>query len=448
MRVLVASRGIVARHLIEVLSQEEDTETVSVFSEPDVEQPWVEEATFSTYLNGATVESTYLDVTRVVSAALDAGCDAVHPGVGLVAERLDFHSLARGANLPVIGTDPRVLLRSLDRGDLDKIAREANIPMIPSSGDLGEADEGIEAAGRLGYPLWVKASAGGVAIRVDSAAELATALPRARDRARALAGDRRLYLQQHVEGLRTVATVVVGDRKGELVQLGHYTDALQVDGRFWIAEMGPSILPPGLGERLGQWALTVAKAVDWWNIGRVRWAISPAGHAFFLGHSPCLPPTWALVEEMLGVDLVVTQLRIARGERLAWEHHDIALDRHGVLLRLLHVDPIDGSRPEGTVERLVLPVVRQGGSGLRVEAAVAEGSVCSADTDPVLAEIVVTAPTRQAALVRARAAVEAITVEGVPTSRDALLRLMAEEAFWKGEGDSRTIPRLLSTFEA
>jgi len=188
---------------------------------------------------------------------------------------------------------------------------------------------------------------------------------------------------------------------------------------------------------VAEYSLTIAKAVDWEGIGVMRWAVTPSGATYFVGVSLSLPAPYLLIEQLLGVDLVRTQVRLFQGEWLGWEHHDVSLERHGLMLRLIHIDPADGSRPEGTLERFQLP------DDVLCEPGTLEGLLCTLETDPVLAEMVVVGPTRQAALVKARAAVERTAIEGVKTNREALLALFDQETFWRGEYDVDTLPALL-----
>lgn len=433
-RALIADRGVVARRLIEAF-REEEVETVSVFSEPDVEQPWVDEADYGVYLNGATPAETYLHFRRVVSSALDAGCEAVHPGTSPLAQSLDLHDAAANANLLVLGTDTALLKRVHDRMRVVQLAASLRVPTIPCSSDIPDDHDPelvAQAAEELGFPLWIRSTVAPAVARLargrDDVVPLLAAV-------RAAGGP--VFLEAHMDGLRTVASIVVADEHGSLFPLGTYADSVGLRECWWVAEMGPEVVSEALQRKLSEYTRKIAEALDWVGIGTVRWAITPTGGCHFVRVTPALPQPWLLADEMLGVDLLRTQIRLSRGEHLAWDHADAHLDRHGLVIRLVHGDPRTGARPVGTLERLDLPTDVEGTAGT------AEGQPCGPDTDPVLAQLVVVGPTRQATLVTARRALERTSVEGVPSNRQALLDLFGQEAFWRGQYDVDSIRRAL-----
>lgn len=438
-RVLIANRGEVARRLIRQFKKE-GIETVVVFSEPDVEQPWIEEADYAVYLNGRTVAETYMDARRVVSAAMDAGCDAIHPGYCFLAERPDFVKMAGMANLSVIGADFRVLTRAVDRFDLRRVARDLSIPIIPASDPLPEGDDGVAAGAQLGFPLYVKAVQGAVVRRVESLAALPEAVAAMRDLAEQVTGSRSVYLERAVDRLRRLGTVVVADRHDNVVHLGVTDGSLQLDYRSWVEEMGEQLVGHDLHERMGKASADVARAIGWVGVGRVRWAVLPDGGWYLLGFSPRLTTGYSLAELVHGVDLVHTQLRIHDEEELGWGQGQVKFTRHGVQLRVFPVDVAGGGGPAtGTIERLVVPE----GEHVLAEVGTAEGQPVNDDTDPLLVKLTVTGPTRHAALVRARAALSELVIEGVPTNRDFLLELVANEQIWRGGYDVHTLPEMI-----
>ncbi|MBW1877742.1 MAG: hypothetical protein JRI25_01270 [Deltaproteobacteria bacterium] len=438
-RVLIANRGALARRLIRSFAEEE-VETVSVFHGPDVDQPWVEEADYGVYLNGQTVAETYLHTNRVVGAALDAGCDAVHPGSGYLGESLEFHGAAERANVGIVGTDTQLLRRIGSRFELHQKVRSLGIATIPCSEDIPDGSDMeriANTADHLGYPVDVLSSFAPVSWRAASREALPNVVAAVRDEGERLAQDRTVYLQGRAKGQHTLGSIVVADRHGSLIHLANFADSISLHGRWWLAELGPSVASEVLQGKVAEYSLTIAKAVDWEGIGVMRWAVTPSGATYFVGVSLSLPAPYLLIEQLLGVDLVRTQVRLFQGEWLGWEHHDVSLERHGLMLRLIHIDPADGSRPEGTLERFQLP------DDVLCEPGTLEGLLCTLETDPVLAEMVVVGPTRQAALVKARAAVERTAIEGVKTNREALLALFDQETFWRGEYDVDTLPALL-----
>ncbi len=436
-RVLIANRGEIARRLIRYYA-ERGVETVAVFSEPDVEQPWVDEADYAVYLNGDTVAETYRHAVRVVSAALDAGCDIIHPGYCFLADDVGFATNAMNSGVVVVGADHKVLARVSHRDTLRAVAETLGIPLIPASTELALEADGYAEAAQIGVPLLVRAVAGDLVERVDDLEEIPAAVARVRSASELVHGEGRVYLERAVEHLRHCGTLVAADQHGEVAHLGTSEGSLQAGYGTWIEEMGDELVSHELQQRLGQAAVELARALEWVGVGRVRWGLDHDGGWYLLGFSPRLTIGYSLAEQLYDVDLIETQHRVLEGEPLGWEHADTHVGRHAIQLRVLHVDPQDGwSRPEGFVERLVLP------EGVCSEVGTAEGQPCTPHTDPLLVKLTVSAPTRHAALVKARAALDELVVEGVSTNRDLLRKVLASEVLWLGEQDVHTLDALL-----
>ncbi len=437
-RVLIANRGEIARRLIRQY-REAGVETVSVFSEPDMEQPYVEEADYSAYLNGRTVLETYLDPSRMVAVAMDAGCDAIHPGYCFLAERVEFAEMAMMANLAVIGAEPRALARAVDRFHVRQLASELGIPLIPASDPLPADSDGLSEAAQLGTPLFVKTAAGGPLRRVEHLEAVPEAVAWVRAEAMRWNGDSTVYLERAVDKLRRLGTVVASDR-AHGVALGTTDGSVEMEGRSWMEEIGDSLVEPDLLQRLNAAAAELVHRLGWVGVARVRWAITPNGGWYLLGVSARLTTGYTLCEQVLGIDLVDLQLRLTYGDPLGFDQRDVSLARHGLQIRVLAVDPARPRQPvDGVIERLELPQ----GEHIVAEAGTAEGLPCTPDSDPLIAKITVTAPTRQAALVRARAALEQTIIEGVPTNREVLLALLADAEVWQGRVDVQTLPMRL-----
>jgi acetyl/propionyl-CoA carboxylase alpha subunit len=455
-RVLVANRGEVASRLFRFF-REREIETVSAFLEAEVDQPWVSEADYDAYLNGKTVATSYLDVMRVVGAAADAGCDAIHPGYCFLAERVDLITVAANANLAVIGADPRALARVVDRFEVRRRARELGLPVVPGTEPLGDEDDGVEAGAGFGFPLFVKAVGGGVVRRVERVEALPAAVAAVRAAARLVAGDARVYLERALPRLRSIGVNVIGDRHGTMVHVGCTDGSLQFPGvptgvavgsgdlgvprapghdfKSWVEELG-AVVEPALAERLGNESVALMRDLGWVGVGKVRWAVTPDGGHYLLGVSGRLTAGYSLVETAYNVDLIDVQYRTWLGEPLGWGQRDVPANRHGVELRVV---PFDRDDPyasiKGTIERLELPDQED----VMAVTGTAEGQAVTPETDPLLVKITISGPTRHAALVRARHALEALVIEGVPTNREVLLELLADERVWRGEHDVATL---------
>lgn len=424
-RILIAGRGEFARRLIRHY-RARGVETVSVFSEPDCDQPWVEEADYAVYLNGVSVSETYMDVHRILAAAVDSGSDSIHPGYCFLAERIDFIASAVNANVRVIATDPAIMQRGLDRFFLREIAGHLEIPLIPASSPLEEEDDGIETAAQMGLPLYVKAVAGGVLQRVDDFGDLAAAVNATRTASGMITGMPDVYLERGLDNVRQIGTTIVSDRHGDCFHLGHADKSLQLRFRSWCEEMGPSLLTEEMHYEMGAAAVALAQAIEFVGVGRVRWALTPHGGWYLLGLSSRLTTGYSLVEQVHNIDLVATQQRVLDGEELGWDGGETLPSTSAIQLRLLHIDPTQGNaRPPGVLERLDIP------KDVVVSTGTVVGQQCTQHTEPLLASIVVKGDTRIEALQRAIDALESTHIEGVHTNKAALLAALKDPEYAK-----------------
>ena len=434
-RVLIANRGEIARRLIRHYAQR-DVETAVVFSAADADQSYLDDCDYPVYLPARSVSETYLDPQRVVAAALDAGCDAVHPGYCFLAEHLGFYEAARGANLPVIGAPAAVLPNVVDRPRLFQVARGLGIPLIPHSASVPLEDDGSASAAMVGMPLFVKAVHGKVMVHAPTASALPQALQDARARSLIETGDAEVYLEREVETARQIGVVIAADRHGTCVCLGVTDDSLELHYCTWVEEVG-KVVEPSLLERLSEASVRLAEAVRWVGIGTVRWAVGPSGGWYLLGFSARLTTGFNVVEAVQGVDLLDAQSTALFGGALGWEAS--VPERHGIQARIFHIDPRTGLRPPGTLEGLELPEDCEVDVGLDV------ASVCDGDTEPLIAKLTVTAPTRQAAIVRMRAALERTQVVGVESNLQVLRKLFGHPDVWAHGADVGTLRDLLGT---
>lgn len=435
-RVLIANRGELARRLIRHYKKC-GVETVAVFCEPEAEDPYLDEADYATYLNGDTVAATYMDSARIVGAAIDAACDAIHPGYCFLAERAEFFARALSANVAVIGAAAETIARVVDRGRLFRIAKDLEIPLIPSTPTLEDDSDGIEAGVALGLPLFVKAVHGGALHRVGQWESLPEAVRGTRELARFATGVSEIYLESAVDIHRHIGTIIVADRHGGCVYLGHLDGSLQVNYRTWVEEAGPHVAG-NLDETLGIAAVKLARAVEWVGVGCVRWAVTKHGDFYLLGFSGRLTTGYSLVEAVTDIDLIELQDKmVIRSEHLAFMQSSLAVKRCGIQTRVLHVDPGTLSRPDGKLTELDVS------GDMLVEMGGAAGQQCTEETEPLLTKITVTAPTRTAAIVQASAAINDLRVSGPPTNVEVLRAVFRDPDYWKGDWGVSTLSEFL-----
>ncbi len=406
-RVLICARSTLVPRLMAHYA-EQGVEAVVGFSEADVDAPWIEEADFAAYLNGRSARESYLHPERVVSAAMDAGCDAIHPGASSLAESVELYHLANNANVAVITADPTVVARAADRSFQRGIAHSRGARLLPASEPLGPDQDGIEAAAPLGVPIDVVTSHGVPLARVRDLARLPEVMAQAREVARSMAGAPELVLRPPVPAsARPRTTLVAAERVGRVVPLGTTTATLwSPEGHVWVEELGPdgSADDTALGRR----AEEIVRGLRWVGVAAVRW-VAWDDDVYFVQVSTRLPTGFELFEQVHGLEILTPQLSLLQGKPLGWGPSDGQPTRWGMQARLVHRVAGDDT---ATLEAFALPEGASPGAG--------EGQSISADTHPVLALITVVADHRDAARAALAAAVAEVRVDGVPTNLQAL----------------------------
>ena len=435
-RVLVANRGEIALRVMRTL-RELGVEAVAVYSDADVSAPHVRAADRAVRLGPAPAAESYLDVARVVGAAVESGADAVHPGYGFLSERPDFARACAEAGLVFVGPSAEAMALLGDKAVAKQVAAEAGVPVVP--GARGDDAELTAWAADQQLPLLVKAVAGGggKGMRVVGALdELPEALAAARREAQAAFGDDRLLIERYIERPRHVEIQVIGDSTGAVLHLGERECSLQRRHQKVIEEAPSPAVGPELRERMGTAAVELARAAGYTGAGTVEFIL--AGSEFhFLEMNARLQVEHPVTEAVTGLDLVELQLRIAAGEPLPLAQADVALTGHAFEARVYAEDPANGFLPAtGRV------VVWREPAGARVDSGVQAGVEVTSHYDPMLAKVIVHAGDREAALGRLDRALAELRVIG-PTTNVAYLRaLLQRPEVRAGELDTGLLERL------
>ncbi len=436
-RLLVANRGEIARRIIRT-AHEHGIETVAVFSDPDRGAPFVDEATYAVALGGSTSAESYLDAEKVLDAARRAGADSVHPGYGFLSENADFASAAADVGLVWVGPTPESMRAMALKVEAKRIAAAAGVPLVPGAElepDLSEAD--LLTRGELvGYPVLVKASAGGggKGMRIVRAgADLAEAVAGARREALASFGDETVFLERYVERSRHVEVQVFGDSHGSVVHLFERECSIQRRHQK-IVEESPS--PGATARTLDQLyaaAVSLASAIGYVGAGTVEFLVSGDGAAqefFFLEMNTRLQVEHPVTEMVTGLDLVEWQILVAQGDPLPLRQNEIQRDGHAIEVRVYAEDPSRDYLPStGTITAYEL----LDDLGVRVDDGVARGSVVSPYYDPMLAKVIAQGPDRAAAASRLRQALIEADIAGVATNMASLIAILGSAEFLSGE---------------
>ena len=429
-RVLVANRGEIAVRVIRAL-HELEVEAVAVYSTADAEALHVELADRAVCIGPPPAARSYLNVASVVAAATTTGCEAVHPGYGFLSENPAFVAACEDNDLVFVGPDAEVMARMGDKVQAKEELARAGVPLVPGSEGAVGADEAREVAAELGYPVLLKASAGGggKGMRiVEADDELAGAFQTAAAEAQAAFGDARLYLEKLVRPARHVEIQVLGDAHGNVLTLGERECSIQRRHQKLIEESPSPALSPETREAMEAAAERSVRTIGYRNAGTFEFLLGPDQRFYFIELNARLQVEHPVSELVTGVDLVREQLRIAAGEPL--EQTGRAPRRgHAIEIRINAEDPLRDFAPApGLVSAFRPPL----GPGVRLDTFVRDGSTVPPFYDSLLAKLVVWDEDRPAAIARALRALGELSVQGVPTTREAAIEILRTEEFASG----------------
>jgi acetyl-CoA/propionyl-CoA carboxylase, biotin carboxylase, biotin carboxyl carrier protein len=437
-RVLVANRGEIARRVMRTCRRL-GIGTVAVHSDADRDEPHVREADQAVRLGPAPATESYLDIERVVAAAVAAGADAVHPGYGFLAENAAFAAAVAEAGLTFIGPSPAVIRLMGDKAAAKQTLAAVGIPVVPGIDDATLDDAALLAvAPEVGVPLLVKAVAGGggKGMRtVRDLRDLPDALAAARREAAGAFGDDRVILERLVTAPRHVEVQVFGDRHGDVVHLLERECSIQRRHQKVVEESPSPAVDTALRERMGSAAVAAAAAVGYEGAGTVEFLVAgdtlgqDEPEFFFLEMNTRLQVEHPVTELITGLDLVELQLRVAAGEPLGFTQDEVAARGHAIEVRLYAEDPVSGLPQTGSVHRFAVPAA----DDVRVDAGIETGSTVSRFYDPMLAKLVVHAPDRAAAIRRMGWLLERTAVHGVTTNLAQLAAIVGHPVFASGE---------------
>jgi propionyl-CoA carboxylase alpha chain len=428
--VLVANRGEIARRVFRSASAA-GLRCIAVYADADEDSPFVVEADDAVRLPGG-----YLDAAAIIEAARRAGAEAVHPGYGFLSENAAFAAAVIDAGLVWIGPAPDVIAAMGDKLAAKRAAVSAGVPTLPSSDDPTDG-------AAVGYPLLVKAAAGGggKGMRiVASEAELADAVAASRREAQAAFGDPTVFLERYVGRSRHVEIQILGDGFGNLVHLGERECSIQRRHQKILEESPSPVVDGDLRNAMGEAALRLAKAIGYQSAGTVEFLLDEdTGEFAFLEVNTRLQVEHPVTEMVTGVDLVREQLRVAAGERLGFDQGSVSFSGHAVEVRLYAEDPASGFLPSSGRLAAFVPAAEP---AVRWDSGVEQGSVVGLEFDPMLAKVVAHAPTRSEAAGRLALALSRLHLGGVATNRDFLVATLRSEAFLAGDTTTDFIERV------
>ena len=429
--VLIANRGEIARRVIRGC-RALGIRTVAVYSEADAGWPHVADADEAVLIGPAPARESYLDVARIIDAARRTNAQAVHPGYGFLSENWRFAQACEAAGLIFVGPSGRVIQQMGDKVGARRLMAGAGVPVVPGSdGPVDSVEAAREVAGGIGYPVMIKAAAGGGGIgmmRVKDEAGLGAAFASAQRRAQSAFGSGALFVERFLESPRHVEVQVFGDGGGRVVHLHERECSIQRRHQKLVEESPAPNLSAALKARLTAAAVAGARAVGYVNAGTMEFIVQ-GDEFYFLEMNTRLQVEHPVTEEVTGLDLVQAQLRVAGGDSLPWTQEQVTQRGASIECRIYAEDPAKGFLPSpGRITRLVLPE----GPGVRLECGVAEGVEVTVHYDPLLAKLITTGVTRDEAIARMSGALEGFVVEGVKTAIPFQQRVMQSALFRAG----------------
>jgi acetyl-CoA carboxylase, biotin carboxylase subunit len=441
-KVLIANRGEVALRVIRAC-QELEIPAVAVYSDADSEALHTRHADEAVNIGPPPAGKSYLNIEALLEAARETEAEAIHPGYGFLAENARFAAACRDAGITFIGPSPEAIEKMGNKSAARQIALDAGVPVVPGSEGPASADEAIETAEDIGYPVMVKAAAGGGGrgIRVaEDEKELRQAVQVARREAESAFGDNSIYLEKLLVGPRHVEVQVMGDQKGNVVHLFERECSMQ-RRRQKVLEEAPS---PGIGtelrEEMTEAAVRLAREVEYANAGTVEFLVDDDDF-YFIEMNTRIQVEHPVTEMLTGVDLVKEQMRVASGEPLSMEQDDVPIFGHAMEFRINAEDPDQDFMPSpGEISFLDVP----GGPGVRVDSAIYQGYKIPPFYDSMIGKLIVWALTREEAINRARRALREYRVEGIKTTIPLHMRLLEERALRSGEYHTGYLEDLLN----
>ncbi|MCC7003106.1 MAG: acetyl-CoA carboxylase biotin carboxylase subunit [Gemmatimonadaceae bacterium] len=441
-KVLVANRGEIALRIIRAC-QELGIKSVAVYSDADAQAPHVREADEAVHIGPAASSESYLRGERIVEAAKQVGAEAIHPGYGFLSEREWFARLVRDSGLVFIGPPAEAIAAMGSKTSARQLAIKAGVPVVPGTTEpLRDAEEAAEIAKTFGYPILLKAAAGGggKGMRVvREAKDLAASLDAAKREAKNAFGDDAVYVEKYIEGPRHVEIQIIADQHGTVLSLGERECSVQRRHQKMIEEAPSVAVSPELRRRMGETAVAAARAAGYVNAGTCEFLLDKNGDFYFLEMNTRLQVEHPVTELVTGIDLVQWQIRVAAGEKLPFPD-EIQPRGWAIECRITSEDPANGFLPStGRIEYLHLPA----GPGVRWDGGVESGSTVGLHYDPMLAKLIVWAATRDQAVARMHRALKELTIVGIETSREFHLRVMEDAEFQRGDIEIQWLERRL-----
>jgi len=434
-KILIANRGEIAVRIIRAC-RELGIYSVAVYSEADRDALHVRLADEAYCIGPTPSKDSYLNFTNIMSVATLTECDAVHPGYGFLAENADFADICESCNITFIGPSPDAINRMGDKSMAKQTMKDADVPVIPGSdGLIEELDDAVRIARQIGYPVIIKATAGGGGrgIRIaEDEDSLITQITTAQQEAQKAFGNAGVYLEKYLTGMKHVEIQIIADKHGNVVHLGERDCSVQRRRQKLVEEAPCPVLTPDIRKRMGDAAVRAAKAVNYSGAGTLEFLLGQDGQFYFMEMNTRIQVEHPVTEMITGVDIIKEMISVAQGNPLSFTQDDVKINGWSIECRINAEDPERNFMPSPGQIQFYLP---PGGLGVRVDSSAYPGYTISPHYDSMIAKLIVWGATREDAIARMKRALAEFAVEGVHTTIPFHLKLLSHNKFVQGDFD-------------
>lgn len=439
-KILIANRGEIAVRIIRAC-RELGISTVAVYSEADKKALHTQLADEAVCIGANKSANSYLNMNNIISAACLTGANAIHPGFGFLSENSKFADMCKECNIKFIGPDAKTIDLMGNKANARKLMIEAGVPVTPGSdGVVENIEKAKELAKEFGYPVMIKASAGGGGrgIRiVKNENEIEEAFNSAKSEAKVAFGDDSIYMEKVIENARHIEIQVLADEHGNAIHLGERDCSLQRRNQKVLEEAPSVALDEKIRKQMGEAALRAVKASNYKNAGTIEFLYGKDGKFYFMEMNTRIQVEHPVTEMITDIDIVKEQIRIAQGKKLKYTQDDVYFNGHSIECRINAEDPYNNFAPSpGKIDYLFLP---SGGIGLRVDSAVYAGYTIPSFYDSMIAKVITKGKTRKEAIEKMRRALNEFVIEGIKTNIDFQMQILEDEDYLKGEFDTSFI---------
>ena len=443
-KILIANRGEIAVRIIRAC-KEMNIKTVAIYSEADRDALHTRLADEAICVGPAISSKSYLNVRNILEALNITKADSIHPGFGFLAENSNFAQICEESNIKFIGPKSNVINLLGNKSNAKKMMKKAGIPVIPGSdGSIKNIAEAISIAETMGYPVILKAAAGGggKGIRIaNDEEELKKSYTLVKQEAKNSFNDDEIYIEKFIQNPRHVEIQILADEHGNIVHLGERDCSIQRNHQKIIEETPSTAIDDKIREKMGKDAVKVAKIANYTSCGTVEFLVDKDGNYYFMEMNTRIQVEHPITEMRTGIDIVKEQIKIAAGEELKFKQKDIEFKGHSIECRINAENPSKNFMPSpGKIEGLHLP----GGNGIRIDSAIYDGYIIPPNYDSMIAKVITFGNTRNEAISKMKRALEEVVIEGIETNRDFLFEIIKDHNFIRGKFDTSFIERKMS----